>query len=125
MITYFFTQTDGYRTIRAVNSSSTSLPHAVTGRAAGASPRLTISASPDIQLFLHIVEVDGQHPGNTLLLRRRKVHSVPNALAGIGRSISLRLLSPPDPLRWARVGAPHAGAGNILFTGYSTLSPHR
>ena len=34
--------------------------------------------------------------------RRRKVHSVRDALAGIPHFIPLRLLSNRDPLRWAR-----------------------
>src|SRR5699024_10444550 len=81
--------------------------------------RLSSGTSPDIQLFFYIVQIDGEHPGHALLLRRRKVRSAPDALTGIGRSISLLLLSPPDPLRWARAGAPHAGAGRIFFIGYS------
>ena len=36
--------------------------------------------------------------------RRSKVRSGQNALAGISSSAPLRLLSPRDPLRWARVG---------------------
>ena len=96
-------------------------------------------ALPDIQLFLHVVQVDGQHPADALFLRRRKVHSAPNALVGIGRSIPLLLLSRSDPLRWAPIwrGYPYLkclslrlgtiSSGDVLYgvTGYSALSPRR
>ena len=38
--------------------------------------------------------------------RPRKVRTVQNALSGISHSAPLLVLSPRDPLRWARAGAP-------------------
>ena len=38
--------------------------------------------------------------------RPRKVRTVQNALAGISHSAPLLVLSPRDPLRWARAGTP-------------------
>ena len=60
------------------------------------------TASPKLQLLLHIVQVDGQHPRHALLLRRRKVRFSSERPTGHSSPASLRLLSNCDPLCWAR-----------------------
>ena len=52
--------------------------------------------SLDVQLLLHVVQIDGEHPGYALLLRRRKVHSAP---PGIYAGYTLCSLAPPLPMK--------------------------
>ena len=107
-----------------------------TGALPGFKLQLTLT---EIQFLLHIVQVDGQHAADSLLLRRRKVHSVSNALAGVGPSVPLLLLSKSDPPCWAPIWWGYSplihlhlrfgtiSSGNVLYgvTGYSIPSPHR
>ena len=81
--------------------------------------------SPDLQLFLHVVEIDRQHTAHALLLRRCKVRFCSGRPSGHPSPAPLRLLSQSGPLRWARPGVPPCRSRERKFTGSSALSPRR